>query len=210
MSVICPTITAENPHTYREQMQRVSGFASRIHIDLMDGVFAPSKSLGIENVWLADGLINDIHVMYQKPEEILSDLIALQPNLVSVHAESDCNVEEFAKALHTAGIKCGLAVFPETTIESVAAILPHVDQLLIFSGNLGYQGGSVANLALLEKIPQAREINPQLEFAWDGGVNHENVAELASKGVTVINAGGYIHHASNPEQAYRKLTNLLT
>ncbi|HMS30776.1 MAG TPA: hypothetical protein PJ984_00070 [Candidatus Saccharibacteria bacterium] len=210
MSVICPTITAENPHTYREQMQRVSGFASRIHIDLMDGIFAPNKSLGIENVWLAEGLINDIHVMYQQPEEILSDLIALQPNLVSVHAESDCNVEEFARDLHTAGIKCGLAVFPETTIESVATILPHVDQLLIFSGNLGYQGGSVANLALLEKIPQAREINSQLEFAWDGGVNHENVVELASKGVTVINAGGYIHHASNPEQAYRKLTNLLT
>lgn len=93
----------------------------------------------------------------------------------------------------------------------MATILPHVDQLLIFSGNLGYQGGSVANLALLEeKIPQAREINSQLEFAWDGGVNHENVVELASKGVTVINAGGYIHHASNPEQAYRKLTNLLT
>jgi len=196
MSVICPTITAENPHTYREQMQRVSGFASRIHIDLMDGIFAPNKSLGIEK--------------YQQPEEILSDLIALQPNLVSVHAESDCNVEEFARDLHTAGIKCGLAVFPETTIESVATILPHVDQLLIFSGNLGYQGGSVANLDLLGKVPQARAVNAQLEFAWDGGVNHENVAELASKGVTVINAGGYIHHASNPEQAYRKLTNLLT
>lgn len=209
MSVICPTITAENPHTYREQMERVSGFASRIHIDLMDGVFAPSKSVGIEKVWLADGLINDIHVMYQKPEEIISELTTLKPHLVSVHAESDCNVEQFAKVLHASGIKCGLAVFPETTIKSVATVLPYVDQLLIFSGNLGYQGGSVAKLDLLEKIPQARAINAKLEFAWDGGVNHENVVELASKGVTVINAGGYIHHADNPELAFLKLTDLL-
>jgi ribulose-phosphate 3-epimerase len=148
--------------------------------------------------------------MYQKPEEILGELIALRPNLVSVHAESDCDVENFANKLHAAGIKCGLAVFPNTTIESVAEILPKVDQLLIFSGNLGYQGGSVARLELLDKIPQSLAVNEKLEIAWDGGVNHENVAELAAKGVTVINAGGYIQHASNPQQAFQRLTDLLT
>ncbi len=54
MAVICPTVTAYDPHEYREQMERVEPFAKRIHIDLMDGHFAPTKSPGLKHVWWPD------------------------------------------------------------------------------------------------------------------------------------------------------------
>lgn len=210
MSVISPTITAENAHTYREQMERIAGFAVRIHIDLMDGIFTKNKSVALSQAWLQEGPINDIHIMYQHPESALAELVALKPHLVVVHAESSCDFAAFASSLHTAGIKCGIALFPETPVSSVADSLPIMDHLLIFSGNLGHQGGSVANLELLKKIGEAKAINPDLEIAWDGGAAEGNVVTLAQAGVDVINVGGAIHHTPDAAAAYKKLQQLIS
>ncbi len=206
--VIVPTITAENPHTYREQIERVEGFAKRLHIDLMDGIFTKNKSIALNQVWWPENITADVHLMFQDPEAELKKLIKLKPNMVVVHAESDCDVPKFASDLRDHGIKTGLAVFPETSIESINYILPHVQQLLIFSGNLGHQGGSVADLALLEKAKEAKKLHRWLEeIAWDGGITDQNAKKLVEGGVEVLNSGGFIQHADNPEEAYRKLIN---
>lgn len=210
MATICPTITAENAHVYREQIERVEGFAKRIHIDLMDGVFTSNKSIALDQVWWPEMTTADIHLMFQYPEKELQSLIKLKPNMVIVHAESRCDVPLFASRLREYNIKTGLALFPETTVESVDYILPHVQQVLLFSGNLGHQGGSVADLSLLHKVDEVKRAHRWIEeIAWDGGVNDTNVARLAESGVQVINTGGFIHTASNPEEAYAKLRNLL-
>lgn len=210
MSVIVPTITAENMHVFREQMERVEAFSDHLHIDLMDGIFTKNQSVEIEKIWLDGTKINDLHLMFKNPEAKIDTLKVLAPRLVIVHAESDCDFSDFANKLHEIGILCGISVLSETTIESIAGDLEHVDHLLIFSGNLGYQGGSTADVELLEKIKQAKNINPSLEIAWDGGVNDENVKVIAKSGVDVINVGGYIHHSPNPEAAYTKLKDQIT
>lgn len=209
MSVICPTITVDNSHAYRVQMEQIEGFAQRIHIDLMDGVFAPSMSVAPEQVWWPEYLTADIHIMFQHPEEHLETLIRLKPNLVTVHAESQCNIRQFTSVLMQAGIKCGVAILPETSITSLESIIDYIQHILIFSGNLGYQGGSMANLDLLAKASEAKNRNSQLELGWDGGVNAENVARIAAAGIDVINAGGFIQKSENPMQAYQQLQNLI-
>jgi ribulose-phosphate 3-epimerase len=67
----------------------------------------------------------------------------------------------------------------------------------------------VADLTLLEKVQQAKSINPNIEIGWDGGVNAENVRQLADAGVDIINSGGYIHRAPDPALAYHTLVKLL-
>ena len=62
-ATICPTVLAENLHVFREQMERVEPFAKRVHIDLADGVFAPSKTVGFDHLWWPDGCAADLHVM---------------------------------------------------------------------------------------------------------------------------------------------------
>lgn len=209
MAVIVPTVTAENAHIYREQIECLESFAKRIHIDLMDGVFTPNKSIPVEAVWWPEGITADVHLMFQNPEDQLAQLIKLKPHLVTVHAESNVNIRRFAEALNKAGIECGLALFPETTVESVKEAIMHLQQLLIFSGNLGYQGGSFANLDLLEKVAKAKALNPELEIAWDGGIDETNTPALAAAGVEVLNVGGYIHTAPHAGLAYNTLTALL-
>lgn len=209
MAIICPTITAENAHVYREQIERVEPFAERIHIDLMDGRFTPNQSLALEQVWWPKQIMADIHLMFEEPEAQLETLIELKPNMVIFHAESTKNVPELVDKLKLAGIKTGLALLPETTVASVEPILPLINQALIFSGNLGYQGGSSVNFDLLDKVEKIKQVNPQIEeIAWDGGVNADNVRQLIGGGIEVVNVGGFIHFAKNPEAAFLKLRTL--
>jgi ribulose-phosphate 3-epimerase len=206
MAVICPTITAENPHTYREQIERVQPFAKRLHIDLMDGVFTPNKSIDIAKLWWPENMIIDMHVMFKEPSKYLEDFLRLKPELVVIQAESDCDIPEIAAKLNKASIKCGVALLPETTVDSITFAFAEIQHILIFSGNLGYQGGSEADLQLLHKVKQIKQLNPSLEIAWDGGINDQNVRQLTDGGIDVLDVGGFIHNSQNPEEAYNTLT----
>jgi ribulose-phosphate 3-epimerase len=204
MSVICPTVTAEDTHTYRTQIERLEPFCERLHIDVMDGVFAPTTSPGLDQIWWPDTVIADIHLMYQEPMTQIDQLIKLKPNLVIVHHEANLDARVFAERLHQDGIKVGLAILSDTPAEQVSQTIQLFDQALVFSGSLGRHGG-LADLSLLAKISIIRDYCPDIEIAWDGGVNDQNASDLIAGGVNVLNVGGFIENAADPSAAYATL-----
>lgn len=206
--MICPTITAYDEYEYNEQIKRVREFSKRVHIDLMDGQFAPTVSPPLKHVWWPHNLKADIHLMYQNPMDHIKELIRLKPNMVIVHNEAHVHHMHFAAELHKEGIKAGLAILQDTPVEWAYQIMHSFDQVLIFSGNLGHHGGE-ANLELLDKVRKVREHHPEAEIAWDGGINDQNAKQLVDAGVNVLNTGGFIQHAENPQQAYAKLEEIL-
>lgn len=204
MSDICPTVTAADARTYRVQVEQVVNFATRLHIDLADGIFAP-KLLNQRYVWWPTGVRADLHVMYQQPLQHLAALIALQPKLIIVHAEAEGDFHELARQMHECGIAVGVALLAQTAVAAIAPALAVIDHVLIFSGKIGYFGGH-ADLKLLEKVRQLKRLKPELEIGWDGGVNDKNAPGLVAGGVDVLNAGGFIHGAKDPAAAYARLT----
>ena len=210
MSLICPSVTpsSPDPHVYREQIERVS-FAPRVQIDLMDGDFAPHKNLNPIQVWWPDGMQADIHLMYRRPSEHLETLISLSPHLILLHAEAEGDIPSYLEHIRKFGIKAGVAILPDTSIESVYGCIEVSDHVLLFSGNLGEFGGK-ADPGLLEKVPQIRAISPGIEIGWDGGANADNVQALAAGGIDVINVGGAIQRAADPKQAYEELCSLVS
>lgn len=201
---ICPTVTAYDLHEYREQMERIVPFAERIHIDLMDGEFAPTKSPALDRIWLPAGVVCDIHLMYSHPMDYLSQLITLKPHMVIIHNEVTVHHMHFAAELHKAGIKAGLALLQDTPVAYAEQIMHSFDQVLIFSGHLGHHGGE-ADLSLLTKVQQVRDHHPDVEIAWDGGITTDNAKQLVDAGVDVLNVGGFIQAASDPSGAYATL-----
>ncbi|HEX7368375.1 MAG TPA: hypothetical protein VF261_01830 [Candidatus Saccharimonadales bacterium] len=202
---ICPTITADSAEEYRAQMERVEPFATRIHVDVADGRFAPRQLVNFDQIWWRGNRSIDLHVMYQRPLEHAEIILALQPRLVIVHAEAEGNFLNFSKHLRNNGIEVGVALLPRTPVETVKPALEYVDHVLIFSGNLGYQGGSEADLSLLSKVDQIRALKPTVEIGWDGGVNDQNIAQIAHAGVDVINTGSFVQRAEHPRDAYAAL-----
>lgn len=208
MAVICPTVTARDAHEYQTQMNRISGFASRVHIDLTDGVLAGVPLVALEQIWWPDNITADIHLMFKDPSSVLSEVIRMKPHMAIVHAEADGNFLKIADALHKAGIKVGVALQPRTSTHILKPSLSEIDHVLIFSGDLGHFGG-IADLELLNKITQLKEWKKDLEFGWDGGINDENVRNLILGGVDVLNVGGYIQRAVEPKEQYVKLAELI-
>ena len=207
-ATICPTITAVDPNDYRLQMQRVVSFSRRLHIDLMDGAFASPRSVDLGEIYWPANIPVDLHVMYKKPFVHAQALIALRPQMIIIHAEADGDFVPFADLLHSHGMEVGVALLPQTPSQNIIPALESVDHVLIFSGNLGHQGGT-ANLQLLSKVPQIRRFKPSVEIGWDGGVSPNNARELAAGGIDVLNVGGAIQHAVNPSQAYATLESLV-
>lgn len=203
MSIVCPTVTATDPHVYRTQLERVSLFAKRIHIDLADGVFAP-KLLDVAKLWWPGNRTIDVHLMYQRPMFYIDALVALKPNLVIVHAEADGDFRQIAETLHKAGIKVGVALLASTPLDSIMSEIGNIDHILIFSGNLGHFGGN-ANLDLLNKAAKIKALDKNIEIGWDGGINLDNAKLLVKGGVDVLDVGGFIQRSDDPVDAYAKL-----
>lgn len=201
---ICPTITTDNLDTYTKQVELTLTYAHRIHIDLADGIFTQNQLMDTENVWWPGGVRADLHVMYQRPFDYMQALIALRPQLIIVHAESEGDFLAFAAECHKYGIEVGVALLPETPVEAIVPALESIDHVLIFSGHLGHFGGH-ADMSLLGKVQQLRQLKPQVEIGWDGGINDTNARALALGGVDVLNAGGYLHGSMAPKTAYLKL-----
>lgn len=205
MPVVCPTITTSTDEKYREQMERVAHFAHRIQIDLTDGIFAHPKTVDAAKAWWPVGVKADFHLMFKDPEKAAHIIAVHKPHLIIVHAEADGNFEAFSQFCRQHHIKVGVALLQKTSTDLILPTLHSIDHVLIFSGNLGHQGGSHVDFSLLEKIRTLKTHKRNLEIGWDGGVNDQNVAELVYGGVDVLNVGGYIQKADDPEKAFRTL-----
>ena len=205
---VCPTVTAFDMAEYDRQLVMLKGFAHRLHIDLMDGVFAPTVSPGLDQVWWPHDVVADVHVMYQRPMAHLQQLLRLKPHMVIVHAEAEVHHMHFAAELHKHGILAGLSILHDTPVDNVKQIMHSFDHLLVFSGHLGYHGGQ-ADLGVLDKVREIHEYYPAIEIGWDGGINADNARQLAEGGVRVLNVGGFIHNAPQPQQAYATLNTLV-
>jgi ribulose-phosphate 3-epimerase len=203
-ATICPTVTTDDPTVYQKQIEETLSYAHRLHIDLSDGIFTRNKLVEIEDVWWPGGVRADLHVMYRDPFAHTTALIALRPQLIIVHAEAEGSFTDFAEKAHHFGIEVGVALLPETPVEAIQPALGMIDHVLLFSGHLGHFGGH-ADLGLLSKAKQLKELKPQLEIGWDGGVNDQNARQLAEGGIDVLNAGGFLHGAKDSEKAYATL-----
>jgi ribulose-phosphate 3-epimerase len=203
-AVITPAILAENAAQYKEQVDRITGFAERVHIDISDGEFAPTLTVSIPELWAPEGWMVDIHAMVDKLDEYIPKLIALRPNMIIVHAEAKGDVQTTLTQIRQAGINAGLALLRSTVPRTVEEMIKLADHVMIFSGELGRFGGN-ASLMQLEKIRLIKSINPGVEIGWDGGVSIDNAYSLVQGGVNVLNVGGVIQKASDPHAIFSKL-----
>lgn len=207
MPIVCPSILAKDAAEYRQQMEKVAGFAERIQIDLTDGQFAPGMTVKPDEAWWPVGVKADFHLMYRDPHLATDVILRHRPNMVIIHAESSGNFVIFSEKLRQTGVKVGVALLPQTPVTAIIPAIDKIDHVLIFSGSLGQFGGH-ANFDLLSKAEELKRRRPQLEVGWDGGVDERNISRLAFGGVDVFAVGGAIQNAPDPHKAYAALSRI--
>ncbi|MBR2855503.1 hypothetical protein IKE99_01000 [Candidatus Saccharibacteria bacterium] len=201
---IVPSILTDNKQDYRSQVEKINAFTRRVQIDVTDGVFAPTRTLDVTNVWWPNNWKADLHLMATNPSAHLETILKLNPSLCILHAEASEDLTPTFTTLKKAGIRTGLALLPPTYPGAVKHYIDMVDHVLIFAGQLGVQG-SQADLMQMEKVPLVRNMKPELEIGWDGGANMSNVRALAHAELDVINVGSAISRAPDPAAAFQEL-----
>lgn len=204
MSNIAPAILCETSDDYKLSVERLHEFAKRVHIDISDGEFAPTFTIGAAQIWWPQEWSVDIHAMVARPSEHLETLISLKPATIIFHAEVEEDIVPILQHIKKFDIKAGIALLKPTVPSTVAPAIQVADHVMIFSGELGKYGGT-ASLMQLEKIRLIRAIKPEIEIGWDGGVNIENAYNLAQGGVDVLNVGATIARADDPKSVYATL-----
>ena len=201
---IVPTILSDNKQEYREKVETINSFTRRVQIDITDGVFVPTETLDITNVWWPKNWEADLHLMVARPSDHIETILKLSPSLCIFHAETNEDLLPIFETLKNAGIKVGVALLPSTYPGNVKPYIDAADHVLIFAGQLGVQGGQ-ADLMQMEKIALVRNMKPEAEIGWDGGANINNVRALAHADLDVINVGSAISNAPNPAEAFQEL-----
>ena len=186
------------------------------HIDVMDGKFVEknTQDLMLEYATTIKHISNiplDVHLMVENIKENIDKYVALEPDIITFHYEAckdDDEVNELIKYIKESGVKCGISIKPNTSVDKIYKFLPYIYMCLIMTVEPG-KGGQKLIPETIEKIKQLKkyidENNLDTLIQADGGINTQTIDEVKSAGTEMIVAGSAIVDSENMKEAIRKL-----
>jgi ribulose-phosphate 3-epimerase len=187
------------------------GGADLVHVDVMDGHFVPSLTIGppvVRALRAATRLALDVHLMIEEPERTLTEYLDAGADWVSVHVEATRHLQRCLATIRKAGARAGAALNPATPTLTLTAAWADLDYAVVMSVNPGWGGqpflpGSVEKVRRLRHEASERGSRPAIEV--DGGVDEGNAAALAAAGAEILVAGTAIYGSSDPVAAIGRL-----
>jgi len=205
---IAPSILAADFGRLREQVREVvDAGAEVIHVDIMDGHFVPTFSMGAKSVEaLRDfDVLFDVHLMIDRPERHVADFASAGATNITVHFEATPHVHYAVQAIRDAGCTAGVAITPSTPVEALTEIRGELWSALCMTVNPGW-GGQRFIPASLDKIRRLRGlIGPEVELEVDGGIDSETAGPCAEAGASLFVAGTSVFGSPDPGAAFRQV-----
>lgn len=197
-----PVTTAEE---YALRLKRIEKFVRRLHVDISDGVFTPTKTIDLAQAYDVNDVPTDLHLMVSHPGQLVEMVISAGPALVICPAEAAANWPELFGQWRELGIKVGLALRAETPVSKIKSVLPDLDHVLVFTGDHMGFNHSHFDVGTLAKVKEIKAINPKVEVGVDGGINVSHAREATKAGADVIVSGGFVVDAKDPKAAFAEL-----
>ena len=212
MIEIAPSILSADFSRLGEQIATVErAGASLLHVDVMDGRFVPNITVGlpvVKAISRATRLPIDAHLMIVEPGQYAEQFVKAGAQMVSIHVEADPHMHRTLSAIRSAGAQAGIAINPATPLSALDEVLKFADYVLVMSVNPGFGGQKFISQSLdkvrrLRKMIDERGLKTRIEI--DGGIDRDNIAEVAGAGADIIVSGSAIFGAPDPAVALREL-----
>jgi ribulose-phosphate 3-epimerase len=175
----------------------IAAEADLLHVDVMDGHFAPNLTMGPGMVrglrrHLPDAYI-DVHLMVQHPDLFLEPFVEAGANLLSFHLErcaphhpGGLDAAAAIDRIHALGADAGMVVNPDTPAAGLAPYQDHLQLVLVMSVNPGFSGQAF----MPQVLPKARELSANLgagtRLEMDGGLNLATAPRAVQAGVDIL------------------------
>ena len=199
---VLPAIMAGGQGQLDGRLDRVTGFAGHIMLDVMDGVFVPGRSLDFDYT-LPTGPRYQAHLMVEDPLRRISRLVG-EADTAIIHVEAVEDVPEAISVTGDHGLGTFLAINPDTPVEAVAPYLSRLDGVLVMTVQPGRYGSPFLPWCLV-KVEALRAMDGELVIEVDGGMNPETAAMAVEMGADMVASGSYIMASDDPMKAYIRL-----
>ena len=213
---ISPSILSADFSQLGTEIKRLEeGGADMIHVDVMDGHFVPNLTIGppvIKALRKHCSLKFDVHLMISPVHKYIDAYADAGADIITIHPEATENLENSIKKIKEKNNKVGVSLNPESKIDLILDLLDQIDLVLIMSVNPGFGGQKFID-SVLNKITKVRSLieknnlNTRLEV--DGGINLENISQIASAGADTFVAGSAIFNENDYSAVIKKMRSSL-
>ncbi|MGA2503192.1 MAG: ribulose-phosphate 3-epimerase [Anaerolineales bacterium] len=165
-----------------------------LHVDVMDGHFAPNISMGpqiVEACHRISSMPVDVHLMIENSENYIGAFANAGANLITIHIEASKYPSRTLQSIRDVGCRPGIALNPSTNVDKIMKLFPLVDMVLVLGTNPGFSGQTFIP-QVLAKIAAIREENPDGLIEVDGGMNTQTLPAAFQAGANVFVVGNAI------------------
>lgn len=181
-----------------------------IHVDVMDGKFVKNKTLSFSELKEIHRYTNkrlDVHLMVKKPSKYIHNYATLNTEYITIHVEGK-KVDKDLEIIDSYGIKKGLSIKPNTSLEELIPYLNNIDLILVMSVEPG-RGGQTFIDNTIERIKELKKLLKEHKsnaiISVDGGINSEIAKKL--KDVDMLVSGSFVISGDNFQEQINNLRN---
>lgn len=179
--------------------------ADYLHLDVMDGHFVANRTPSWNYLHTSKKPL-DVHLMVSRPFSHISKYACLNTETIVISFEITEDIASILEYIKERGIKCGLAIKPDTKVEEIKEYLPIVDQIIVMTVEPG-KGGQPMLSKPLDKIDELITLRKKKKYKYkievDGGVNDETIEKVSNADIVV--SGSYICKSENFQERIDKL-----
>lgn len=208
MLEVIPGILEKDWPSIERKIELVRSFAKTVHIDILDGKFAPNTTF-LDPAPFAKytkELFFELHMMVEEPTQYLKPFAQVGFKRFLGHVEKMSDQAEFVAQGQLLG-EVGLAIDEPTPLSSIAVPFDDLDAILVMTIKAGFSGQSF----MQEHLEKARAIRSksQIPIEVDGGINERSIFQSKQAGTTRFISTSFLFKSQDPQAQYNALKNVL-
>jgi ribulose-phosphate 3-epimerase len=209
MFEILPGILEKDDASCVEKFSAIRPFAKSVHIDLLDGKYAPNTTILDPTAFssYSQDFFLEVHMMVDEPIGYLESFANAGFRRFIGHVERMSDQVAFvAKAERFGEVVLGVDL--HTPVDAVRVPLVDLDGVLVMTVKAGFSGQKF-EMGALSKVKELRGKDALLPLEIDGGVCEDTIAFGRDAGATRFVATSCLFGSPDPGKQYQKLLTLL-